>query len=79
MQWLQHLQQESPQQPPRSVIPEPGGGLIIDWQDQASDGVEIISELTLYNDRTAEGTHYANGRVCKMVEVPFFPPANVGQ
>jgi hypothetical protein len=68
MQWLISIRESFPHLPPTSISPEPAGGLIIERCDR-----EIISELTLYNDRRAEMTYYANNKVVEMIEVPFNP------
>lgn len=73
MQWLVWLKQDFPHAPPTSVTPEPGGGLIIERRARQSDGHEVISELTLYNDGRAEMTYFVNGKVLEIIDVPFAP------
>jgi hypothetical protein len=63
LSWIAYLRKRCPTAPPTCIIPEPGGGLIIDRRDTLADGRESIYELTFYNDGRAEMTVYVDGRV----------------
>ena len=73
LQWLQVLKSRFPGAPPTLVIPEPGGGLIIERRGHADAGEEVSVDITLYNDGRAENTVYRDGHVVHMAPVPFWP------
>ncbi len=72
MKWLGVLRDRYPKAPPVLINFEPGGGLIIEWQSR-EHGRKAITELTLYNDRSAESTVYRDNRIVYMEKVPFSP------
>jgi hypothetical protein len=71
--WLAFLRRHVvPSLPPTCIIPEPGGGLIVEHRDQQR---RCVWELSLYNEGTAEFTVYQNGKVKDIIEVRMFPPS----
>lgn len=74
LQWLMELRGQIPDAPPTMIGAEPAGGLIVEWRATAATGHELISELTIYNDRRAEWTSYIDGKVIEMEEIPFDVP-----
>ncbi|MFM7160330.1 MAG: hypothetical protein ACKOGA_01860 [Planctomycetaceae bacterium] len=67
--WIAYLRKQFPTAPPTCIIPEPGGGLIIDRRDTLADGRESICELTFSNDGRAEMTVYLDGRVESLADI----------
>ncbi len=72
MKWLGFLRDRFPKAPPVLINFEPAGGLIIEWQS-LEHGRKAVTELILYNDRTAENTVYRDNRIMYMEKVPFSP------
>ncbi|HEX4143762.1 MAG TPA: hypothetical protein VHY91_09535 [Pirellulales bacterium] len=72
LEWIHHLRAENPSLPPILIVREPSGGIIIErrWE---SGNSEITSELTIYNDLTAEHTIYENGRISQMEPIKARP------
>jgi hypothetical protein len=74
LHWLCYLRSHHPTAPPTYITREPQGGIIIERRShRSSDGAELIVEITIYNNETAELTIYLNGRVEEMQQVEFAP------
>lgn len=74
IQWLRELREHAPLAPPTLIVPEPGGGIIIERRERTTTGDDVAVELTLYNHGEAEQTIYRNGRLVEMFPIPFRPP-----
>ena len=74
LEWVVFLRSEFPGRPPILIAREPSGGIVIERRWHSTDGSEVRSELTIYNNLTAEHTIYVNGRVSHMGETPSRPP-----
>jgi hypothetical protein len=72
IEWIHYLRSENPLLPPTLIVREPSGGIIIErrWESGTS---EIISEITIYNDLTAEHTIYEMGRISQMEPINSRP------
>jgi len=51
---------------------EPAGGVIVERR-VLSGGRQFLSELTFYNDGSAERTDYCNGKIWQMTPIPQKP------
>ena len=71
--WIAFLRKRFPGAPPTCIIPEPGGGIIVERRVALPNGTECLCELTFYNDARAERTDYLNGRVSQMTSIPLNP------
>jgi hypothetical protein len=72
--WLVFFRKQLPAHPPTCILPEPGGGVIVEWHLQTSGPNEDIVELTFYGNGRAEHTVYTGGRIVHMKCMPFTPP-----
>ena len=72
--WLYYLRKIFPYNPPSCIIPEPTGGIIVDFRTKPAGGKEIIYEFTFCNDRKPEYTEYLDGRIQMMSEMGEYPP-----
>lgn len=66
LRFLQSYRQQNPFAPPTMIVPEPGGGLIIERRYTSTDGIKYIEEVTFYNDSPPEFTFYRNGKILFM-------------
>lgn len=71
--WVAFLKKRYPSVPPSCIIPEPDGGIVVEWRVKSADGHESLWELTFYNDERAERTDYYDGRVMQMTAIPRQP------
>lgn len=72
LKWLQVLRSKYPQIPPTCIVPEPGGGIIIQ-RISVTFRREWIAEFTLYNNGTAEYCRYESGKVVELKDIPAVP------
>jgi hypothetical protein len=75
LRWLCYLKEIYPDAPPTFITREPQGGIIIERVSNSPvDGSELLVEVTIYNNESAEWTLYLNGRILDMQPVGFEPP-----
>jgi hypothetical protein len=79
LRWIVYLKSKFPTAPPTLITPEPNGGIIVARRDRTRDGADFLSELTFYNNLTAESTLYHNGRILEMSALPIQPPGLRGR
>ena len=72
LKWLQFLRVKFPYIPPTCIVPEPGGGIIIQRR-AVTFGRESIFEFTLYNNGTGEYCRYEEGKVVDLKDIPSIP------
>lgn len=78
LEWVVFLRSEFPGRPPILIAREPSGGILIERRWRSMHDSEIRSELTVYNNLTAEHTIYVNGRVSHMGATLSRPPQSRG-
>lgn len=69
LSWIVYLRKRFPTAPPTCIMSEPAGGVIVERRVQLSGGRQFLSELTFYNDGSAERTDYCNGRIWQMTPI----------
>jgi hypothetical protein len=74
IRWIAWLRKRFPNDPPTCIVPEPGGGIIVERRTKSAGGHDFILELTFYNNGEAELTEFIDGRVRCMDPISPFPP-----
>lgn len=70
---LAYWRKRIPSLPPTLIVPEPDGGVIVEWRTTTAAGESRIYEFTFYNDGTSEFTEYRNGRIEQMFPIRVPP------